>query len=94
MIFVAETLRVHTALMLSVTQIGTIPLRSKKWSEVISKYISQNVNNMKQGSGTRNKEVVQIKVFQLKFYFFFCPIKIFFLVRHFCLPFFLSVCYP
>ena len=46
-IFVGNMLRVHTALMLSVPQIRTFPLRSKKWSEAISKYILQSVNNMK-----------------------------------------------
>ena len=33
--------------MLSITQIGTIPLRSIKWSETILEWILQNVNNMK-----------------------------------------------
>ena len=36
MSFAADRLRVHTALMLSVTQIGAIPLCSKKWSLAIS----------------------------------------------------------
>ena len=46
-IFVTDRCRVHTALMLFVTQIGTILLCSKKWSETIQEWILQNVNNMK-----------------------------------------------
>ena len=34
-VFVVDTLRVHIAMMASTTQIGTILLRSKKWSETI-----------------------------------------------------------
>ena len=46
-IFVADRRRVHTALMLSVTQIGAIPLLSKICSEAILEYICQSMNNMK-----------------------------------------------
>ena len=51
-IFVADTLRVHTNMMLSATQISAIPLHSKKWSQAISEYYLKSVNNMK-----KNKEV-------------------------------------
>ena len=44
-IFVVDRLRVHTALMLSETQIAAIPSRSPKWSEAIAEYILQCVNN-------------------------------------------------
>ena len=47
MIFVVDTLRVRTAIMLSATQIGTIPFRSKR----VSEYFPQSLNNME-----RNKE--------------------------------------
>ena len=58
-IFVADRFRVHANMMLSATQTGTIPLRSKKWSETISEYFPQNVNNMK-----RNKKARKVKAFQ------------------------------
>ena len=58
------------AMMISATQIETIPLRSKKWSETTSEYFPQSVNNMK-----RNKEAREVKVFQWKYYFVFSPIK-------------------
>ena len=64
---------VHTALALSTTQIGTILLHSKTYSRTISKCISQSVNNIKQ-----NEEVGNLYTFLYKFYFFICPIKIFF----------------
>ena len=57
-IFVANRLRVQIAIMLSATQIGTIPLRSKKWSETILEYFPHSVNNMK-----RNKEARKVKFF-------------------------------
>ena len=75
MIFVADMLCVHTAMMLSATQIGTVSLCSKKWSKVISKYFLQSVNKMKQ-----NNEAWKVKVFQSKFYLFFCAVKIIFSV--------------
>ena len=58
-IFIADRLGVHTAMMLFATQIGKIPLRSKKWSEMISEYFPQSVNSMK-----RNKELGKVKLFQ------------------------------
>ena len=58
-IFVANSLRVHTTMTLSATQIGKIPLRSKKYSETISEYSPQSVNGME-----RNKEAGKVKVFQ------------------------------
>ena len=54
--FVADTLWVHTAMMLSATQIGKTPLRSKKWSKAISEYFPQSVNIIK-----RNKETGKVK---------------------------------
>ena len=81
-----DTLRVHTA---ASTQIGTIPIRSKKWCETISEYFPQSVNNMK-----RNKEVRKVKVFQQKLYFFFCPIKIIFLSAILIILGIVAICFP
>ena len=64
-IFVANRLRVHTALVLSATKIGTIPNPQKKLSRTISECISQSVNNIKQNKGAGKLQPRAQRIFTL-----------------------------
>lgn len=55
MIFVKDALFGNTVLVLSATPIGTITLRSKKWSRTISEGIFQSLNNMKWNKEARKQ---------------------------------------